>query len=82
MPITRRVVLAGAVALGVCAPALADDAIAPLDLQSGKKTNSNDRAARAQSFRHRDRRQGQRLSQHDPLHERRFRANRPGRTPL
>ena len=40
MPITRRVVLAGAVALGIRAPALADDAIAPLDLQSGKKTNS------------------------------------------
>ena len=40
MSITRRVVLAGAVALGVCGPALADDAIAPLDLPSAKKTDS------------------------------------------
>jgi outer membrane lipoprotein-sorting protein len=40
MPITRRVVLAGAVALGFWAPALADDAIAPLDLQSSKKPDS------------------------------------------
>ena len=39
MSITRRVVLASAVALSVCAPVLADDAIAPLDLPSAKKTN-------------------------------------------
>jgi outer membrane lipoprotein-sorting protein len=37
MPFTRRAVLAGALAFGVCVPALADDATAPLDLQTGKR---------------------------------------------
>ncbi len=37
MPIPRRVVIAVAIALGVGAPALADDAASPLDLQTGKR---------------------------------------------
>jgi outer membrane lipoprotein-sorting protein len=37
MPIFRRVVLAVSIALGLCAPALADDAAAPLDLQTTKR---------------------------------------------
>lgn len=37
MSITRRVLLAGAVALSVCGPALAEDATAPLDLSSTKR---------------------------------------------
>jgi outer membrane lipoprotein-sorting protein len=39
MPFTRRAVLAGALAFGVCVPALADDATAPLDLQTAKRIN-------------------------------------------